>query len=79
MDLIALQGMQRYRTARAPDEIGRVGADDKGTFFANRMLPLLFFSACHVPSWGGNSLTCEGYDFYLCCRLTHFFRPDEQC
>ncbi|SQC57795.1 Uncharacterised protein [Klebsiella pneumoniae] len=37
MDLIALQGMQRYRTARAPDEIGRVGADDKGTFFANRM------------------------------------------
>ncbi|ESA96159.1 hypothetical protein HMPREF1619_05732 [Klebsiella pneumoniae 909957] len=39
----------------------------------------MFFSACHVPSWGGNSLTCEGYDFYLCCRLTHFFRPDEQC
>ena len=37
MDLIALQGMQRYRTARAPDEIGRVGAADKGTFFANRM------------------------------------------
>ena len=33
MDLIALQGMQRYRTARAPNEIGRVGADDKGTFF----------------------------------------------
>lgn len=23
MDLIALQGMQRYRTARAPDEIGQ--------------------------------------------------------
>ncbi len=37
MYLLGLQGMQRYRTARAPDEIGRVGADDKGTFFANRM------------------------------------------
>lgn len=32
MDLIALQGMQRYRTARAPDEIGRVGADDRALF-----------------------------------------------
>ncbi len=71
MDLIALQGMQRYRTARAPDEIGRVGADDKGTFF--------FLSACHVPGSAGNSLTCEGYDFYFCCRKAHNLAPGTEC
>ncbi len=35
------------------------------------MASLLFFSLS-CPVVGGNSLTCEGYDFYLCCRLTHF-------
>jgi len=37
MDLVALAGVQGNRPASAPDEIGRVGADDKGTFFAMRM------------------------------------------
>lgn len=71
MHLIALLDVQGYRATCTPDEISGVGANDKGTFFTNRLghgvFLCCFLSACHVPSQEGNSLTCERYDFYLCC------------